>query len=160
MAFVKYTRNANSTASMTHVRLSGASITVTQAGQERFPQLAAAEFLSLYYNSEGAQIGLAPRTREDKDAFKFSRRGRGSSKVVAAARFLEQFGLRGQQMSTDGMLQEEGDLLVLGLQPRTTGPGRQRTGNNTTQPGARRGRKPAASSADASSADEPSSDVV
>lgn len=129
MAFVKYTTDMKSAKAEPDVRMSASSIVVTESGLAKYPQLADAAYLELFFNDETREIGVSAAVQKGKDAFKFSQRGRGKSKVVSAGRFLQKFGLSGEAMlNTDGVLSAQDDMLTFKL-----GTGKTRT---------RRGRRP------------------
>lgn len=135
MAFVKYTADMKSAKAEPDVRMSASSIVVTESGLAKYPVLSDASYLELYYSEETREIGLSPATDKSKDAFKFSQRGRGKSKVVSAGRFLQKFGLSGEaNLNTDGMLNMSGDMLTFKLGTGKTRTRRGRRAKNADVP--------------------------
>jgi len=90
MPFVKYESDAKPSID---VKLTSTGFTISPAALEAH-NLADADFVNLYWDSDLHLIGITPSTKDDKSAFKITARGReGNGKAVAAARFFDRFGI-------------------------------------------------------------------
>lgn len=107
MPFVKYTRpKPDIPSSHPDVRLSLVSLIFTETGLSKFPPLATARYVCLFFDATAKRIGVAVADKHEPGALKLRQRGRSANKMVPVADFFVQFGLAGKQLKTDGLLRE------------------------------------------------------
>jgi hypothetical protein len=95
MAFDWYTPKTRATED---VKISGTTITITEAGLARLteidPAFHSAEYVSLGWDTQKSLLGMSPLHSAKTGAFKFGLRGRSkTSRTISAARFFEAFGI-------------------------------------------------------------------